>query len=59
MGLLMHRHLINRLKESRENYEEGEYEESDDETVINTDEVDPPAYSDIVKEEASSTHNDE
>ena len=27
MGLLMHRHLINRLMESRENNEEGEYED--------------------------------
>ena len=55
MGLVMHRHLINRLRESRENNEEGEYEESDDETVINADEVDPPAYSDIIKKEANST----
>ena len=59
MGLLMHRHLINRIRESRENNEEGEYEESDDETVINTDEVDPPAYNNIVKEEAASTDDDE
>ena len=59
MGLLLHRHLINRLRESRENNEEGEYKESDDETVINTDEVDPPAYNNVVKEEANSTDNDE
>ena len=44
MGLLMHRHLINRLRESRDNDEEGEYEESDNETVVGHDEVDPPAY---------------
>ena len=58
MGLLMHRHLINRLRESREN-NKGEYEESDDKTVIGHDEVDPPAYSDNVKGEANSTDNDE
>ena len=55
---LMHRHLLNRLRENRED-NEGEYVESDDETVINTDEVDPPAYNDIVKEEAASTDDDE
>ena len=59
MGLLMHRHLIDRLRESRDNNKEGEYEESDDETVVEHDEVDPPAYQDVVKVENSSTDDDE
>ena len=55
----MHRHLINRLRESRDNKEEGTFEESDDETVVGHDGVDPPAYSNVVKEENSSTDDDE
>ena len=58
MGLLMHRHLINRLRENRDNNIEGEYEESDDETVVGHDEADPPAYRDVVKEENSSTDDE-
>ena len=59
MGLIMHRHLIDRLRESSDNDEEGEYEESEDETVVGQGEVNPPAYHDIIKEENSSTDEDE
>ena len=59
MGLIMHRHLIDRLRESSDNDEEGEYEESEDETVVGQGEGNPPAYHDIIKEENSSTDEDE
>ena len=51
---LMHRHLLNRLRDS-----EGEYVESDEETVINNDEIDPPDYEDVVKEEVINTTDDD
>ena len=59
MGLIMHRHLIDRLRESSDDDEEGEYEESEDETVVGQGEGNPPAYHDIIKEENSSTDEDE
>ena len=59
MGLIMHRHLIDRLRESSDDYEEGEYEESKDETVVGQGKGNPPAYHDIIKEENSCTDEDE
>ena len=59
MGLIMRRHLIYRLRESHDDSEKGEYEKSEDEAVIGQGEGNPPAYHDIIKEENSSTDEDE
>ena len=59
LGLIMQRHLIDRMEENGSNDEEGEYEESEDGTVIGLGEDNPSSYQDIVKDEDSSTDEDE
>ena len=57
MGLLMLQDIINRLRENKENKTK-EHVKSDDEIIINNYEFDPPTYN-IIKEEVTSTGNDE
>ena len=57
MGLLMLQHIINRLRERKENKTE-EHVMSDDKIIIIDYEFNPPAYNSM-KEEVNSTGNDE
>ena len=47
------------MEENGSNDEEREYEESEDGTVTGLGEGNPPSYQDIIKEEDSSTDEDE
>ena len=59
LGLIMQRHLIERMEENGSINEENEYEESDEGTVIGLSEDNPPSYQDTVKSEESSSDDDE
>ena len=59
LGLIMQRHLIERMEENGSINEDNEYEESEEGTVIGLGEDNPPSYQDTVKSEDSSTDDDE
>ena len=59
LGLIMQRHIIERMEENGSINVENEYEESDEETVIDFCEDNPPSYQNTVKSEGSSSDDDE
>ena len=59
LGLIMQRHIMERMEENGSINVENEYEESDEEAVIDFCEDNPPSYQNTVKSEESSSDDDE